>query len=437
MGITQLPPELLYQIIREATVPTELLHGIGYDPIPAPGSQLLPDQPPSTPSLEHSHTLLHKSFTDKVHISLVCRLWRDITIRFMYDFVIVRKALHIPFLLKRLSQPHIDISRILRLDFLCLVGTKGICLGNKFYPIRRLARAVGKLISLSTNLRVFSFKGDLFREDFFPVAGALLKATTLEYLEWCSSYNLPLVWYLLKPQSPRLRSFHFTFINARVPFTHHLCVYGGYQAQDSVACTSDHDESSDDFDFTREELENMTSLYESETGDQGRLTDIGDDELINLNLYPTKHITFGHSSDVQRFLRYPNILLQINTLTFGSNTFHSYSHALHSFPANIHTVIFHLEDVPMIMEGVSRAKRLGLKGTELPPPAEFDSHFTMFTGCGSSGTIFPNLELIQFMDAALAREIEKRPLQLRLWAHRCQSGGISLRDETGRAMGTT
>lgn len=424
MARAKLPPELWIQIIREAgyVPPCDMSD---YDPLPPTGSHNI-----------HSGkvlVLVREAISTKYAISLVCRFWNTIVVEFLYDFIIVRDAIHIPLLIDQLSRVGTRISsKVQQLDFAFAPTTCNIAYNGVSYSAKQLAIAAANLISLCPRLRALSSPTTLWeRHDevlsrtYAPfLAEALIQVKdTLECLNWHCRWSHHSAIFLRRLFLPRLKLllqssettylyassseyFHWNDISAdltdEVPFD------GG-----SVMM------------WTCSPLHTMDlEYYES-----WRTFTADIPKPLSSSL---RHMVI--SQDQFCFFQTPenwSLLSQVNTITFRDEGFCHFINQRCFLPPSIHTIIFHVQDFPSMPPIFPYIKRIGLIGTKALAQEEYDYAFNLLVG--SEESLFPGLGMIRLVDAFLPEVFGEREL-LKLWGHRCQLKGIRLEDEMGHSV---
>lgn len=147
----RMPPELWIKVIRAATNLPEAFDTT-YNDVLAPTG--------AAPALHSPEMLvmMRASLTTKLAISLVCKTWKIICIEFLYEFVLVSHAIHLPLLVDIFSRPNPGASKwVRRLDFVYAVPdqltheSEGVS-----YSDRQLNDAAAQLVCQCPHLRVFS-----------------------------------------------------------------------------------------------------------------------------------------------------------------------------------------------------------------------------------------------------------------------------------------
>lgn len=134
----------------------------------------------------------------------------------------------------------------------------------------------------------------------------------------------------------------------------------------------------------------------------------------------------------------PSILgrnTQIDTLTIRRGAFQLIERDINvaAFGA-LHTLIFYLEDLSMTLPSFPHVERIGLKCTKVPGAKLYEYGFNVLLGTEAFGSPFPKLNLIRFVEAPLASDLEKRKLRFEIWERRCRSKGVRLENESGQLM---
>ena len=431
MAVARVPPELWLQIIRDASyVPPN--HISDYDPLPPNGSYHV---------LSGKLILLiRESLSTKYAISLVCKMWNAIVVEVLYEFIIVREAVHIPLLVDNLSRAGGRISRkVQRIDFMCVATTREVYYNEAPYNAKQLAYAAAKLIRLCPRLRALSSPASLWeRDDTMTqkcysrlLAAALMKVKdTLECIEWRSRWGLQSMMTLSRVILPRLQLLLFT--SERL---YHYASFVKDSHWDDILVT---DNSEDDDDETQAEYPEdrpaimtwtCSPLHTVDGEYFWNWTPSSQYERIPERLSSVKH--FVIASDPYRFQlqNFWDLLPQIDTITFHQGGFHFVGYEGFNLPSTIHTIILHARDLPTTPPNFPHIKRVGLMGTEDLTTEEYDNAFKLLVGEDGEDDHFPVLDMIRLVDTSFSGIRRKR--QFMVWERRCRSKGVRLEDETG------
>ncbi|KAF8579453.1 hypothetical protein K439DRAFT_1637933 [Ramaria rubella] len=392
------PTELWLQIIREASyVPPEAYDVTGLDPFPPNGMPTVP-----------LPVVLHQVLSTKLAMSRVCTTWHNICAEFMYDFIIVRNAATIPLLVDTLTHRTNLAMKVRRLelayeppsgDIVCMEG--GVFNGA---TVKELACVAAELICACSRLRTLSLRS--WGGCTAMLTGALLQAaSTLECLEL---YPSQVGCY---PSLVLLSELHPSYSGSLLL---------SYEDNSSTLFAGWHSEF-----ILESNVEHTLSQALSENQVHSHTDNFATTRqaVISAHIPPTVLFCTLH------------LALQIDTLVFCRSAFHLMNQIGTRIPPWLHTLVFYLDELSISPLTLPHIKRIGLRGTRTPSPEEYDFVFNVLVGgSGSGDEHFPGLKLIRFMDVPLARMLEKRRMQFKLWDHRCRSKGVQLEDENGRLM---